>query len=825
MRKIFLALILCLFSLATIAQQQRCTIKGKLVDSQTKDALMFANCVLHYATDTIGIFKGEAANQDGEFSFKNIKPRKLIFKASFIGYETYRKEIEVSDFKNGIIDLGTISMKSACELEGQVVIAQKKRIEIDDDKISMNVDDGMAAASENAFDLLKRVPGVFIDNDDNITLNGQSGVAFWYNGREMKMEWESVVDFLKGISPEQVDKFEVLTNPGVRYDASGTGGIINLKLKNSHNYGINGNIGANLSHRTDWGEGLNGRLNYVDDKWIASFGYSFNHRSDVRSDSTHRYTWRNGDTTLFRNNSENRHQNNRHNFDFSASYSIDTTSTLGFSSNLSISGSPWTINESPTYISSYPNYFLADSVYNSANNSKRSRNNFMAGVSYVKKLDNNDTKISSDLDFNHGWSDNESKSGTQYFSYWDASSNYTGSPDLYRFQSYYRTTENSSDNVSWRVDYYKPLGRGKKFEAGFKTNLSISDKDYVSSEAYESNRFKYTENINSLYASYTGKLTQKLDARIGLRFEQTNTKGDLITEDTTTIRHYFDIFPNIRLNYKFAMDNQLSLTYSYRIWRPWSDSQNPFVSKESDYSYRTGNPYLEPQYSHSIGLSHSWKYMLFTNLTWSYTQNNIDWLSESLDNFNYDFSYNPLALISHPVNFGTSQDVNLSVSFNKEFFEWWQVNANVGGRWEQILSSANLSEEVNKDNWSYNFRINSDFNLPGKTRLGFFYMFTSSSLMGTNKTNGWQRLDAHLSKSFFAEKLNLSLSAGWDLGRTNYSEGIYGNTLSKRWGNDHQIDFRFSLRYKFGKMYKNKQVQKIKTENFDERAGGESSGE
>ena len=826
LRGIAIVLMLCCCALNLSAQQQKFSIKGKLVDKNTKEAMMFANCVLHYDTDTIGIYKGESANDKGEFSFKGVKPRRLIFKASFVGYDVYRRVIEVSDFQgNGVIDLGVLEMTSASNLGEIQVVSERKRIEIDEDKMTMNIDEGMAAASESAFDLLKKVPGVFIDSDENITLNGQSGVAFWYNGREMKMEWEAIVDFLKGITPEQVDKFEVLTNPGVKYDAEGTGGIINLRLKQSRNYGINGNVGANISHRTDWSGGLNGRLNYVDDKWIASFGYSYHNMNFNMNDSSQTYRWVGSDTTLFRRQSNMVHKGNNHNLDFSASYSIDTTSTIGFSSNLSLGSNPWNETNNPTYISSNPNYFDADSMYQTLSGSERKRNSLMAGVSYVKKLDSKETKISSDLDFTHSWNDSKSKDATQYYLGYYPKEEY-----LYNEQSYKRTTNTTTNNISWRVDYYKPLGKGKKFEAGFKTNLSSSDKDYNSLEwdyaqqryfdnGFESNDFKYTENINSLYASYSGNLTQKLNARFGLRLEQTNTKGELVTLDSTITRHYFNIFPNIRLNYKFAMDNQLSLTYSYRISRPWSESLNPFVSKQNEYSYRTGNALLEPQYSHSILISHSWKYMLFTDFRWSYTNNNIDWLSESLDSLGYTFPYNPLALISHPVNFGTSQNAALNVSFNKEFFDFWQVNAEIGGRWDKIMSSANMTQELNRDNWSYHIRLNSDFTLPGKTRLGFFYMFMSSSIRGASKDNGWQHLDCHVNRSFFNEKVSLSLSAGWDLGRKSYDESIYGSYISKHWRNDHQIDVRFSIRYMFGKMYRNKQVQKIQTEDFDDRAG------
>ena len=112
-----------------------------------------------------------------------------------------------------------------------MITARIERFQVDEDKLTMNIDEQLAASATSAFDLLKKVPGVFIDKDDKLTLNGKSGVMFQYNGRDLKLDYSSVVDMLKGMTPDQVEKFEVMTNPGVKYDAEGTAGIINIRIK------------------------------------------------------------------------------------------------------------------------------------------------------------------------------------------------------------------------------------------------------------------------------------------------------------------------------------------------------------------------------------------------------------------------------------------------------------------------------------------------------------------------------------------------------------------------------------------------------------------
>ena len=823
----------CLFLLAltltVFTFGQRVNIKGSVTDAQSGDKLAFANCILQYKTDTVGIFKGEATDMQGNFIFKKIKKRDLIFKISYVGYKTYRREIPASLFDGGKdIDLGEIKLEVLDNLEEVKIVAQKKRIEIDDDKMMVNIDDQMAGSVDNAFDLLRLVPGVMIDAEEEITLNGQSGVQFQYNGREMKMDWDGIKDMLKSMTPDMIDQYEVLKNPGVRYDAEGTAGIINIKMKKEQHYGINGSVSLGGGYRDSYTYSFDpsARLNFVNDKWIISGGYGY--RANWRGqkygvDTSQRYSWMGSDTILFRTISgENKNSSGRHHLDFSASYSLDTTSTLSFHANYSWNKNPMNEVTNPTFISHNPYFFAPDSMYESITGTERDGNRLMFGIGYVKKLDNMDSKISTDLDFSLN---NNNSSSLNEVNYYSPAVKAEG--NKYRYQGYTRETKNSGKNLSWRADYFKPFNRQVRFEAGIKTNFSYSDRDYdalqLSDGQYvnnpdETNEFKYFENINSLYASLTGKFYQrKLSLRAGLRAEQTNTKGEQTVGDTTNTRHYFNIFPNLRAGYKFSDDNEISLNYSYRTRRPWSESLNPFIRKESDYSYSTGNPYLEPQFSHNVSLSHSWKYMLFTTVSYTYNKDEINWLREPIDD-SYNFVHNTWALINRPVNFGSSQNVNAHASFNKSITRNWTANAELGATYKTINSST-TQEEIDRDIWSWNFRLNTFVNLPDKWRLSAFYSYNSSTYWGVDKHNAMQWFNASAGKTFMEDKLSVNLSVNWSMGQKGYSESIYMNTISKSWRHADKPNFRINIRYKFGKFYRNKQVQKQQLENFDERAG------
>ena len=831
MKKLFLFILMLFFGLTVFCQ--RYTIKGKVVDSATGEKLMYANCMLHYTTDTLGIYKGEVTDTNGEFVIKKVKKRDFILEISYVGYKLFKKIINESEFKdNKIITVGDISLELNDALQGVEIVAKRKRIEIDDDKLKVNVDEQMASTVDNAFDLLKLVPGVMIDNQDNLKLNGKSGVQFQYNSREMKMSWDGIKDMLKSMSPEMIDQFEVLKNPGVKYDAEGTAGIINIKLKKNQNYGINGSVNLSVSYQDEltYGYRPNGRLNFVNDKWMISAGAVYGENwFGIASglDSSYRYSWINNDTTLFRSLYDEDYQSKsiRNSYDLSASYSIDTTSTITFEARYAQNHSPFSSKNDITYILHNPLYII-DSVFNNCYGSKNKNKYMGMSVGYVKKLDTLDSKFSSDLDFSYNTYNTNSISEVNYYK-----GENINTDNLLRYQGYKRKNDSKSYNISWRADYFKNIGKTMRFEAGVQTKYSYDDRDYHSflkeDEGYinnvnESNRFKYQENINSLYASFTAKFfDKKLSLRAGLRLEQTNTKGEQETTDSINTRHYSNVFPSVRIGYKFTEDNELGINYSYRISRPWSESLNPFIEKNSDYSYSTGNPYLEPKYSHYVSLEHSFKYMLFSSVSYSYTKNNINSLSVPLDS-TYNFTHSELALIDYPVNLGNSQSVSFDLSFDKDIIQNWYLSLNGGVSYDKINSSSQ-KEAINREGWSYNFSLNTFATLPYKIRLSAFYMFYSASYWGITKGSNWQWFSASLGKSFFDDKLSMNIACNWSLNQKSHDSSEYMNYKSESWSHPDRPNWNFSIRYKFGKFYQNKQVQKMQLEDFDQRSSGEKS--
>lgn len=207
MKRIIIGLLF--LSLSSFTMAQTTTIKGRVIDKNTKEKLVFVNCLLTESKDINKQISGVAADSNGVFEFKNIKKKDMKLSISFVGYNKFEMDITSSMIKGNLLDLGDIEMVANDQSLDEVeVIALKDRITLDADKLTMNIDKNTATSVTNAFELLKKAPGVSIDNDDNLKLNGKGGVLIQFQGRDMKLPWNSMVQILKGIPSTQVDRFE-----------------------------------------------------------------------------------------------------------------------------------------------------------------------------------------------------------------------------------------------------------------------------------------------------------------------------------------------------------------------------------------------------------------------------------------------------------------------------------------------------------------------------------------------------------------------------------------------------------------------------------------
>lgn len=807
--------VLLLLSIGTFAQ--KLTIKGVVKEETTKNAIPFCNIVV--VQDTLNLTKnigGTQSMDDGSFSV-TIKGTKGYIVFSSVGYGRKVVKISVDAKKEQTFDAGEILLTPKAEelLSDVVVEAKQKRFEMHNDKMVMNVDDAITTSASNAFEMLRKVPGVVIDKDENIQLNGNSGVLFQFDGRDMRLPYEAMKAILKGIPPTSIEKIEVINNPSSKYEAEGTAGIINIVMAQQQSSGWGGDAHAWVGYDEvlKHNEGVN--LSYVDKKWTISSGLGFNNWAGKSETSSDVYIWNMmGDTTL----QKMANQTNKFSFqgldlNLSADYKINDNNSIGAMITYDRNWQP-EMNDPLTRITFSPSpYNIIDSSYSVLNNTHSRGHNVAANLYYNHKFDTLGGQYSIAFDFDnnksHSYFDNE----TEYFL-----GNFASST---RGEYNNNKTNNEYNTYSLKFDVVKPFNDKMSLEFGAKSRWTSVNNDFDCYEngAYSvarSNNLGYNENVNALYVSFSDKLSNKLSFRAGLRGEHTYTKIKQEVGSAEHTNNYFDVFPNLNLSYKINQLDNLSLTYSYRITRPDYNSMNPFEQKSSDYSYMSGNPDLKPQYSHNINLNYAFHYMIFLTGSYSYTN----------DLINQVAMVRPGTLIvdNKPYNLGYSQNASLGLSTALPLPKGILWTIWMQGTYGQTkVDDANLKVDV--DRWGFMTwqSLSIDFFFKTKLSLSGFYM--TGGNMGLVEWGDMYSLSMDLSKEFLQKRMKASVGVS-NLPKHSSKIKTYSNLMRVNMTNTWQYPMiTFSLNYNIGKKADNNTLKKIQTDDMDSRsAGGNSMG-
>lgn len=809
----WIPLLFLLMGTLCTAAQHRLTLIGNITDEKSNEPVAFCNVVLMNADGTKTI-TGTSTDEKGFFVLKLKGSEPCVFHASYIGYENISFEInpkELAANKQDTLFLYNLKMLSVSEeLQEAKVVAKIKRYEMNADKLIMNVDEATTATVVTAFDLLRKVPGVAIDKDDNLTLNGQGGVLFQFNGRDMRLGWEAIKAMLKGMNPQQVEKFEVITNPSAKYDAEGSAGIINIKMKKNQNFGFNGSANAGAYYDTELSLTGGFNLNYVDDKWTTSLNYGYSNWRSKTSTTADRYSFlTSGDTMrFFTPEYESLWNGGGHNVSFSADYLIDDNNSVGIYTTYNNYNQPEQNYVCPQKISQSPSLdrFVRRLDYNFLQ--KSSSNNLLLGSTYLHKFDSLGTKLQFDISGTINSSDNMNNVYTDYVLLVNDS--------IYKKELVENSVKNSYNTFVAKVDFQKPTLKYGTFEAGAKVALTSLDNDFVKAESMAErvqNNFLFSEDIIAAYLSYSKNLGKNTSLRAGLRFEHTKTKGETAGSDSTNTNSYSDLFPNISINHNFNQSNSLSLSYNYRISRPSYDQMNPFLQKLSDYSFKSGNPLLKPQYTHNIGLNYSLFYMAFLSVNYGYGS---DFVSDVVLPYGADGSK-----LERPDNIATSQNLNIGLSFVAPLTKWLDVNFYGQINYTDV-AYMQQNTEIKINNTSYMCFASVNFTLPAKIKLSLSGHYMSGGLWAIYKYGDSYSLNLGLSRAFLKDdKLNVSIGANNLFSKRDMSGEFTQNNMYQT-SNTHIPGTMFSinLRYNFGKMYQNKKLSKIKSDDMDDRASG-----
>ena len=786
--KNFTVLVIAMMSLITTrsSAQASAKVSGNITDHNNK-ALAAVTVSLLQAKDS-SLAKAAITDAAGKFEISVAKNGSYLLSYSAMGFENKLSpafEIKDGEGYNG----KTITLSpSVAKLEGVTVTSKKPMIEVKADKTVFNVEASINATGSNALELLQKSPGVQVDNNDNISMKGKTGVKVYVDGKMMQLDTKDLAAYLKGINSNDIEAIEMISNPSAKYDASGNAGIVNIRLKKNKKFGTNGSASLGLVQGvTPKGNG-SVNLNYRDKK-INLFSNISGSIGDYQNKLN---LYRIQKDTLYDQKSININTNKNINIKAGADYFINNKHTIGIMATTNFGENEFK-SSSNTQISYHPTTQFVKSLQ-AYNNIPGNRTNANFNVNY-RYIDTSGTEINFDADYGVFRGTGRSYQPNNY---------YGGNNNLLYSIINRNYTPTDIDIYTAKADAEQKLGKGK-FGYGLKTSFVTTKNtfDFFNDNANgvpvkildRSNNFKYKENVNAGYVNYQQQLNEKWSIQTGLRVEQTNSEGILtradgnVQADNTVKKDYFDFFPSAAVTWNVNKKHALNLTFSRRIDRPTYQDLNPFENKLDELTYEKGNAFLRPQYTNSVELTHTFMGFINTTAGYSHVKDYATQVTDTTGN----------ATFIQQKNLATQQILSFSVSAPLTIKKWWSGYANVYYNY-QMFKGAIGTHEVNINIPSYGAYVQQSFTLGKDYTAELSGYFNGPSIWGaTWKTKPQGGVDLGLQKQLLQKKATVKLSVT-DIFHTNPWTAIsdFGGTYINGSGAWESTTFRVNFSWRFG---------------------------
>ena len=690
-RFIVLALFLAIAADQTFAQapaQGNSKISGIVLDSAAAKGVEFASIALFNVADNKAI-DGTTADEKGKFVISKVAPGSYKLMISFIGYKD--KSVNVKVEKGKDVELGSVQLASSVQnLQEVTITGEKSLIEEKVDRMVFNAEKDITSKGGDASDLLRKVPMLSVDLDGNVSLRGSSNIKVLINNKPSTIIAANVADALA----DMIKSVEVITSPSAKYDAEGSGGIINIITKKNNLQGLTLNIDSGVGNRGS-NLGLNG--SYRKGKMgftLGGFGRAFYNKATSVLDQT-TYSGNNSFLTNQRSTAKDR--------GLFGQYSLGWDYDLGKNQALSAGlryGTRNFIQKQDLTINQYENSVL--------NNSS------------LRKVDRKD--LSGTVDFNidyiRTFKPQQEWSVSTLYSRTGLTNNFN--TDILNESGAVGSklkNENKNENseLTLQTDYQTPLGKNQLFEFGakgifrtvnsdFKYLTAGESGDFVLSTTNPSGALNYKQNVAAGYFSYTLSTKNKYTFKLGTRYEYTGITADMGENKAIDIPAYGNLVPSINVSKALSGSTTLKAAYNRRIQRPGIQQLNPNVNLANPQSISTGNPALSPE------LTDNFEVALSTNIKKTYinasvfarqTNNSITQVRMAVDTLQG-------AIVTTYENIGKQRAYGANIFANVYLTPKWTLNGSI-----DILHSYLEGQTTGLDGTSVGIS-NSGFNYGGR---------------------------------------------------------------------------------------------------------------
>lgn len=808
-------------------------VKGILLDSLTQEGEPYATIKIVKKEAPAKALKMLVTDMKGQFQEKVPGTGNFVMTITSVGRTPIVKNFSVKAGEK-LVDFGTLYIVDASNELGQVeIVAQKPLVKADIDKIEYNVQDDPDAQSNSVLEMLRKVPLVTVDGEDNIQVNGSSSFKVYVNGKPNNMMSNNPTEVLKSMPANSIKHIEVITNPGPKYDAEGVGGILNIVTVGSGVEGYTATFSANVSNRGAGG-GAFGTIK--SGKLTVSARYNYNYNDQPRNyNSGSQHVTPEAVTENSSNldyDGSNKGHGSFQSGSMEASYEIDTLRLVTMSFGLWGGGNK--SNGSTDYIATFPESMNAAPIYSYSafNRSKSSWYSIDGGVDYQRLFKVKDRMLTFSYKINTRPQTSDS--------YTEIDNGYN--PDwadyLNRLKNLHNDGEQNTTEHTFQADYTTPIGKLHTLEAGAKyilrNNSSEDDRfdaDDTGKYEYNKDQSSHYKHLNDIIAAYLGYglKVKRLSGRLGLRYEHTIQDVKYLVgrgEDFT--KNFDDVVPSASIGYKLTDMSNLRLGYNMRIYRPGIWSLNPYLN-DTDPSYISqGNPELDSEKSHAFNLSYSnftQKFNINISARYSFTNNSIENVTRLMPDTEIEGLKNPTGkdvLYSTYANIGKTRYASVNGYVNWNATPRTRIYMNMSGNYSYLEGS----EGMRNDGWSLFAYGGAQQTLPHDWRISLNVFGQTPWIMLQGKGSSFFDYGLSVNKSFLDKRLTLSAFASnffkkyMDQSSTTEGNGFIRESNYKY----SRQRFGISVSYRIGELKASVKKAARTISNDDVKSGGSGSG-
>jgi len=810
-------------------------LKGILLDSLTQEGEPYATIRVARKSAPGKPVKMLVSGLDGRFK-ENVKGTgNFVLTITSVGRNPIVKNFSVKAGQK-LVDFGTLYVTDASNELGQVeIVAQKPLVKADIDKIEYNVKDDPDSETNTLLEMLRKVPMVTVDGEDNIKVNGSSSFKVYVNGKPNNMMSNNPTEVLKSMPANTIKHIEVITNPGPKYDAEGVGGILNIVTEGGGFEGYTVTLSGNVSNRGAGG-GVFGTVQKG--KFTVSARYNYNYNDSPRSYSggTQRATDPHSEVANLDYEGSSKGDGSFQSGSMEASYEIDSLNLI--SASFGLWGGGNSSNGGSNYVGNSPldNHLLYQ--YGIGSHSKSSWYSIDGGIDYQRLSPTIKGRM-----FTLSYKVNTRPQTSDSYSEYDIAYGHDDWTDyLRRLQDQHNDGSQNTTEHTFQADYTTPIGEMHTIESGVKyilrNNSSVNDRylrtsadnaDYVFDNEY-STHYRHQNDIIAAYLGY-GLKWKKLSGRLGVRYEHTiEDVKYLLGRGDDFRKNYDDVVPSASLGWKLTDLSNLRVGYNMRIYRPGIWYLNPYLDDSNPSSISQGNPELDSEHSHAFDLSYSNftpKFNINLSARYSFTNNSIQSVTslvseDDIPDFSEDKKTGKDVLYTTYQNIGKSRNLNLSAYVNWNATKDTRIYANLFGGYTSLKGA----EGLENDGWNLFAFGGAQQTFKHDWRLSVNVFGQTPWIMLQGKGSSFFSYSVNLNKSFLNRRLSLSAFASNFFQKYNKFEShIEGQGfLQDSWNKYPQMRFGFSVSYRIGELKASVKKAARTITNDDVKSGGSSTG-